>query len=227
MLRAIVFFSGLLAFYNSPLAADVIIDSFDHAQGPVVDVAGGGVNSLTVFAPPTGELWTRRTISVLASGAGLFSGDPSAVAAGGLFGINNDSAETSVVELSWALPAISTFAGATSGLFVLDLMNNNPSNLVPSTVTLSYGASTTGPFRLPAIPPGIPAFAISLSGTELSELTSGTNVKLTFRGGDGYDIVLRSVSIVSNVPEPSEWMLLMAGLATVSAITRRRKAATS
>jgi hypothetical protein len=89
-----------ILFASNAQAARILIDDFKTAQGPVVDVAGGGATVSATQAPTAGELWSNRSISVLASGAGITTGDPQAVAVGGLFAINNDSLETSTVTLT-------------------------------------------------------------------------------------------------------------------------------
>jgi hypothetical protein len=215
----------LLILANPVHAATVFIDNFNTSQGPVVDVAGGGFSVATNSTPPAGELWTQRTLSVGASGTGIFAGDPSAVIGGGVFGINNDSLETSNVSINWALPAIPSLAGITNASLVLSILFNNSAAGTPTFAAPVTGLIAPDPYALPITFNGSRPFSIPLNVYEISEFAAGTNFHLSFIGGNGFDLVLTSVAIVSSVPEPSEWMLLMAGLGAVGALARRAKSA--
>jgi hypothetical protein len=203
-------------------AAIVIIDDFNTSQGPVLDVAGGGATVSGTVAPSAGEPWSNRTISVTATGSGLFTGDPAAVATGGLFGINNDSIETSTVRVTWSLGAISGFTGS-GGNFVVDLFNNNPSNLIPTTITLAFGSTTLGAFPLPPVPPGPMQYSLALNAAQFAALIGGTTASLTFNGGDGYDAVINKVYVEQvGVPAPASLALLGMGFVALMHSKRRK-----
>jgi hypothetical protein len=198
-----------------------LIDDFNTAQGPVVDVAGGGATVSATQAPTAGELWSNRSISVTAAGAGVTTGDPQAVAVGGFFAINNDSLETSTVTLTWTFNAIAGLTGMNSGFFELDILNNNPANIGPTNVSFSLNNTLAAMANLPPIPPGPSLQTIAFNVSPNNAISN--NLSLTFNGGLGYDVVLSSITYVSSVPEPSEWAMLVTGIALVGHMARRRK----
>jgi hypothetical protein len=219
-----IFTALLLAgiFVGNVHSATLIIDDFNTSQGPVIDVASGGATVSATQSPSYLEPWTNRSISVNASGAGIVSGDPMAIATSGLFGINNDSLETSTVTLAWTHGVFAGFSGASSGALEVSFLNNNPSNLTPTNITFSFGSFTLGPIDVLPVPPGPAIVSVLLNAAQMSSITSSSVLSLTFNGGLGYDVVLDSVSLVSAVPEPAEWMMLLGGLALVGRVALRK-----
>ncbi len=193
-------------------AAVITIDGFNTTQGPVIDVVGGGATVSATTAPGDGEPWSNRAVSVTAVGSGIFGGDPAAIVTGGLFGINNDSLESSTVKITWTLNIISGFSVLSGGSLGLDFLNNNPANLTATNVALTIGAATLPAFNLPPIPPGPTNLLIPLSAAQIASLTSGATASLTFNGGDGYDVVLDRVYLEQSVPLPGSITLLGLGL---------------
>jgi hypothetical protein len=215
--------AGLLA-YSAPLsAATITLDDFNRSQGPIVDVSGGGATSSTNFLPAAGDLWTSRTISVLASGTGLFAGDPSAISGGGVFGINNDSFETSTVSISWTFGPINNFLPGSVGSIQLEILNNNPNTATPTIFDLAFSGFMFGAIDLPAIPAGASQLSVSLNAAQFAAITGGTTATLTFNGGAGYDLVLRSVALTDTaaIPEPAPTALMLGGMVGLM-LTRRR-----
>jgi hypothetical protein len=226
--HAVAVIASLL--FSAPLsAATIILDDFNVSQGPVVDVSGGGATTSTSFSPSPGDLWTSRTISVLASGPGLFAGDPTAVSGGGIFGINNDSLETSTVSISWTLDSISFLPAGSTGSLALEILNNNPNTTSPTTFNFAFSTFTLGPITLPAVPPGASLLSVNLNALQFAALTGGTTATLTFNGGSGYDLVLQRVSLndPSTVPEPAPIATLLGGIFGFAVVRRRRAASMS
>ena len=213
MFKTLLVSAIALALSTQAAATTVMIDDFLTSQVVVVDVAGGGATSSATAAPANGEIWTTRSYSVEAFGAGIFAGDPAAVVTGGFFGINNDSSENSKVDLIWNIGAVTSLIGATNGALVLNFLNNNPANVVPTTVTFSFGSETLTA-NIPAIPMGSPIFSLALTNAQLALFAAGTNLTLSFTGGQGYDVVLDNLSISGDpaaVPLPGSLALLAAG----------------
>ena len=209
-------------FSAQAAAITVSIDEFSTSQALVVDTIAPGASVSNIQAPGNGEIWNTRIYSVTAIGAGLFPGDPAAIVSGGRFGINNDSEENSQVDLTWGLNAVNSLIGATNGMLVLNFVNNNPANLVSTTVRLAFGTESISA-TLPAIRSAANIFTIALTNAQLAAFSAGTFLTLSFNGGDGYDVVLDSVNITADVPLPSAVLLLGSGLLGLG-LTRKARA---
>ena len=200
-------------FSAQAAAITVSIDEFNTNQGPVKDTPAAGAGVSLIQAPLNGEIWSNRSISVTATGPGflLFPDDPAAGVADGSFAINNDSKETSQVDLTWNIGAVTGLIGATNGALLLNFENNNPANILPTTVRFSFGSEVVTA-ALPAIPMASNLFSLALTNAQLAALSAGTFLTLSFTGGDGYDVVLDSLKITADVPLPGSLLLLGSGL---------------
>jgi PEP-CTERM motif len=108
-----------------------------------------------------------------------------------------------------------------SGFFELDFINNNPASIGPTNVSFSLNNTFASTTFLPAIPSGQNLQTIAFNVSPNNAISN--NLSLTFNGGLGYDVVVNSITFVSSVPEPSEWAMLVAGIALVGHMARRRK----
>jgi hypothetical protein len=116
-----------------------------------------------------------------------------------------------------------TVATAGTYTFGLDLYlpANGYANAVNATVGIALGSNNLGTYSLSSL-----AATTWLPGTSTGFLAAGTyNVALSFtsNGKPAKDIVIDKVYLVSSVPEASTTAMLLAGLAGLGVVAKRRK----
>ena len=98
---------------------------------------------------------------------------------------------------------------------------NGYANPNDSTISLNLGGNVVWTATLSSL---APTTWLTASGTNLA-LGSNFNVTMSFAGGgdDAKDIIVDSITVTA-VPEPESFALMVAGLAAVGFLARRRRA---
>jgi hypothetical protein len=225
----VMILAGLLSNLGIASAATFLIDDFTAVQGPFMTVSDSvPINSGLMTS--TSEGWIDRRLRLQHYGGIVSHGVETAGIGSGSFSISTNTNLYTGTNVIWRLPQIQGFNGATGGRLDLrfDTFNFNPIQLPSFSVSLE----DFNPFLLPAeyLVPSTEPYLISysLTNAQLAGITTGGKVLNLSFYGHGLNLSLDSVSLstdplVSAVPEPSEWAMMLGGLGIVALVARRKR----
>jgi hypothetical protein len=116
---------------------------------------------------------------------------------------------------------------AVDGLFTQ--LQIDPTNFTASAIVVNINANSNGNVTFTDYLGASATVSVSGNGNNFFTLTGGDLNSITLQASSGMSFsqveqVRFESSVISAVPEPQEWAMLLGGLAVVSSIIKRRKA---
>jgi hypothetical protein len=201
------------ATFGSASAAVVFSDNFDSYSGLVNNVTYGTITGGTL-----GSWAVQGSVDVVVTPnyGGI-----------GLTGLSLDNSGTPGA-IDGISTTINTLVGRTYTL-AFDYSRNSSGSNLDSETALTFGgySQTISLSGYPTSGSGITFTPVSIAGTGSAiTLSFLSPVSPNFSYGITLDNVVVNETITAAIPEPGEWAMMLAGLAAVGAIARRRRVRT-